>query len=119
MAGATPANPAALVSFDVVGPGLGDSVNQARRQGHERGQQPKAPPRRASGALHHLMTAESTEAIERTGHASAVAAQMQLQAAVRASRIIITVYDHRRLIAARTETRCNERQRRKLQVISP
>jgi hypothetical protein len=55
------------------------------------------------------MTAESTEAIERTGHASAVAAQMQLQAAVRASRIVITVHDHRRLIAAGTKTGRDER----------
>jgi hypothetical protein len=99
--------------------GLGDSINQAGDQGHKRRQQPQAPPRRASGALHHLMTAESTEAIERTGHASAVATQMQLQAAVRASRIVFAVQDHRRLIAAGTKTGRDERQRRKLQLKSP
>ena len=51
-------------------------------------------------ALHHLVTAKSTEAIERSSHTAAVAAKMQLQAAVGAPRIVITVQDHRRLIAA-------------------
>src|ERR1700674_4346878 len=99
--------------------GLSDSVYQACGQGHKRSQQPQAPPWRASGALQHLMTAEATEAIERSGHASAVAAQMQLQAAVRASRIVIAVQDHRRLIAAGTKTGRDKRQRRQLQIISP
>jgi len=53
--------------------------------------------------------AKSTEAIERSGHTAAVAAQMQLQAAMGAPRIVITVQDHRRLIAAGTETGRNER----------
>jgi hypothetical protein len=89
--------------------GLGDSINQAGGQWYERRQQPQPPPWRARGAPHHLVTAESAEAIERPGHASAVATQMQLQPAVGAPRIVVTVQDHRRLIAAGTKTGRDER----------
>ncbi|HEY8854317.1 MAG TPA: hypothetical protein VIN12_03470 [Candidatus Dormibacteraeota bacterium] len=55
------------------------------------------------------MTAESTVPIERTGHASAAPALMQLQAAVPAPRVLALVDDHRGLIASRTKAGRNQR----------
>jgi len=49
------------------------------------------------------MTAKPAESIERTGHAAAASALVQLKPAVGAATFVAKVEHHRRLVAARAE----------------
>ena len=89
--------------FSRVQPRLHDAVDQARREWHQRCQQPQPPPDWAGFAADHLVTTESAVPVEGTGHASAASALVQLQAAVTASRILPRVDKHGGLITPRTE----------------
>ena len=96
---------------------LGDSVSEAERDGQERGEKPQAPPERTPLPLHHLIAAETAEAVERSRHATTPCALVQLQAAVGAAHLFRgVVQDHRGLVAPRAQARRDERERREFHI---
>jgi hypothetical protein len=84
---------------------LGDSVDQSRGQWNQRREEPEPPPQRTRVALHHLVAAEAAVPVERARDSAAVPALMELQAAVRAARLVGVVEHHGRLVAARAQAR--------------
>src|SRR5260370_18895046 len=91
---------------------LSQPVDQACRRWREQHDPPKAPPDRTRAAPHQLVAAEPAETVERSSDAAAVSALVQLQAAVRAPRLLGMVEDHRRLVAPRAQAWCGERKSR-------
>src|SRR5258708_7061670 len=82
---------------------LGDSVDQSGGQRNKRREEPEPPPQRARVTLHHLVAAEAAVAVEWSGDSAAAPALVELEAAMRAARLVGVVDDHRRLVAARTQ----------------
>ena len=91
---------------------LRDTVDQAGDQRDQRREEPQAPPQRTRHALHHLVAAESAKPVERSGDSPAAPALVELQAAVRAARLLRVVEDHGRLVASRAQTRGDKGERR-------
>jgi hypothetical protein len=87
---------------------LRDAVNQPSDQRDQRREEPEPPPQRTRVPLHHLVTAESAEAVEWTRDPAAAPALVELKAAMRATRLVCVVEHHGRLIAARTQARGDE-----------
>jgi hypothetical protein len=82
---------------------LRDAVNQPSDQRDQGREEPEPPPQRTRIALHHLVAAEAAVAVEWTRDSAAAPALVELEAAVRAARLIGMVDDHGRLVAARTQ----------------
>ena len=87
---------------------LRDPVDQSGRQRNKCGEEPQPPPQRTRVALHHLVAAEPAVTVERARDSAAAPTLVELQAAVRAARLVCVVEHHGRLVAARTQARGDE-----------